>query len=106
VGFAIQPALKEKSQVAKPPVLFHKADLGSGREVPGSVRDELADSGRKVVGLVHNAVDAQLSGSDQVDFDWTLEVLSQVSSYLSGDNQDGCQRQSGWMTPGSAAGWA
>jgi primase-polymerase (primpol)-like protein len=22
------------------------------------------------------------------------------------DNQDGCQRQSGWMTPGSAAGWA
>ena len=82
VGFANQPALKENSQVAKPPVLFHKADLGAGREVPDAVRDELADSGRKVVGLVHNAVDAQLSGSDQVDFDWTLEVLSQVSSYL------------------------
>jgi hypothetical protein len=81
-GFAIQPALKEKSQVTKPPVLFHKADLGAGREVPDAVRDALADSGRKVVGLVHNAVDAQLAGSDQVDFDWTLEVLSQVSSYL------------------------
>ena len=81
-GFAVQPTLKEKSQVTKPPVLFHKADLGAGREVPDAVRDELADAGRKVVGLVHNAVDAQLSGSDQVDFDWTLDVLSQVSSYL------------------------
>ena len=80
--FVIQPALKEKSQVTKPPVLFHKADLGTGREVPDAVRDVLADSGRKVVGLVHNAVDAQLAGSDQVDFDWTFEVLSQVSSYL------------------------
>jgi hypothetical protein len=29
-----------------------------------------------------------------------------IATLLSGDNQDGCQRQSGWMTPGSAAGWA
>jgi hypothetical protein len=81
-GFAAHPVLRGKSHSAKPPVLFHKADLGTGLELNDAVRSALADHGQKVVGIVHNAVDAQLAGSDQIDFDWSAEVLRQVSSYF------------------------
>jgi hypothetical protein len=42
----------------------------------------LADSGQKVVGIVHNAVDAQLSGSDQIDVSWGPETVRQLSALL------------------------
>jgi hypothetical protein len=46
------------------------------------VRDAVADPAQRVVGVVHNAVDAQLSGSDQLDLEWSSEALRQVSALL------------------------
>jgi hypothetical protein len=42
----------------------------------------LADAGQKVIGIVHNAVDAQLAGSDQIEILWTAEVLRQLAPLL------------------------
>lgn len=81
-GFAAHPLLREKSQAGKPPILFHKADLGSGPELNEVVRNALADRNQKLVGVIHNAIDAQLSGSDQLDFVWSADILRQVSSLL------------------------
>lgn len=46
------------------------------------VRDALADPGQRVVGIVHNAVDAQLSGSDQIELVWSAEGMRQVTAIL------------------------
>ena len=45
---------------------------------------EMSDDDRKqrVVGIVHNAVDAQLAGSDQIEVIWTTEVLRQLAPLL------------------------
>lgn len=79
--FGAHPALVRAAR-GRPPRLFHKADLGSGPELEAVVRDALADSGQRVVGIVHNAVDAQLSGSDQIEVQWSAQVLRQVTSIL------------------------
>jgi hypothetical protein len=44
------------------------------------VRTAITDLQQRVVGIVHNAVDAQLSGSDQLNLTWTAEGLRQVVS--------------------------
>ena len=81
-GFSTHAALVAASRAGHPPRLFHKADLGAGPELGADVRMAVADSRHRVVGVVHNAVDAQLSGSDQLDLTWTAEGLRQVSALL------------------------
>ncbi len=81
-AFAAHAKLKEVSRAATPPILFHKADLGAGPELDERVRSALADRGQQVVGVVHNAVDAQLSGSDQIDLAWSSEILRQLTALL------------------------
>lgn len=81
-AFAAHQRLREVSKAGKPPLLFHKADLGAGPELSERVRMALADAGQRVVGIVHNAVDAQLSGSDQIEILWTTEVLRQLAPLL------------------------
>lgn len=81
-GFAGHPGLVGASRAGQPPRLFHKADLGAGPELGTEVRTAVADRGLQVVGVVHNAVDAQLSGSDQLDLTWTAEGLRQVAALL------------------------
>lgn len=88
-AFAAHGKLREVSRSGKPPLLFHKADLGAGPELDGRVRAALADSGQKVVGIVHNAVDAQLSGSDQVDVSWGPETVRQLSALLRAARESG-----------------
>jgi hypothetical protein len=46
------------------------------------VRDAVADTQLRVVGVIHNAVDAQLSGSDQIDLSWSAEGMRQVTALL------------------------
>jgi hypothetical protein len=36
----------------------------------------------RVVGVIHNAVDAQLAGSDQIDLSWSAEGMRQVTALL------------------------
>jgi hypothetical protein len=88
-AFAAHGKLREASRSGKPPLLFHKADLGAGPELDGRVRAALADTGQKVVGIVHNAVDAQLSGSDQVDVSWGTETVRQLSALLRAARESG-----------------
>lgn len=81
-GFASHRGLVAASRTGKPPRLFHKADLGAGPELSAEVREAVVDRDQRVVGIVHNAVDAQLSGSDQLDLTWTAENLRQVAALL------------------------
>jgi hypothetical protein len=82
MGFAGHPALLAASRAGKPPRLFHKADLGAGPELSAGVGDAVADPSQRVVAVVHNAVDAQLAGSDQLDLAWSSESLRQVAALL------------------------
>lgn len=81
-GLASHPRLVAASRAGKPPALFHKAELGPGPELASAVTAALEDQGQRVVAVVHNAIDAQLSGSDQVEFSWTAETLRQVAALL------------------------
>jgi hypothetical protein len=81
-GFAAHTRLVAASRSGHPPRLFHKADLEAGPELSAEVRAALGDPQQRIVGVVHNAVDAQLSGSDQLDLTWTAEGLRQVSALL------------------------
>ena len=79
--FGAHPALARAAR-GRPPRLFHKAELGSGPELGAAVRDALADQGQRVVGIVHNAIDSQLSGSDQIEVNWSADTLRQVAAIL------------------------
>lgn len=81
-GFATLPALVAVSRAGKPPVVFHKADLGAGPELGTDVQAAILDPQQRVVGVVHNAVDAQLSGSDQLEIAWSTDDFRQVSALL------------------------
>ena len=81
-AFGARRRLREMSRAGKPPLLFHKADIGAGPELGERVRSALTDTGQRVVGIVHNAVDAQLAGSDQIEVHWSTEVLRQLAPVL------------------------
>src|SRR5690606_16939886 len=73
--FAVHPALVQASRAGRPPRLFHKAELAEGSALAGEVRDAIADQAQRVVGVVHNAIDAQLAGSDQLHVRWSPDDL-------------------------------
>ncbi len=82
VHFEAHPALGRASRGGKHPKLFHKASLGAGPELDQGLRDALADPERRIVGVVHNAIDAQLSGSDQLEVSWSVEIMAHLTPML------------------------
>jgi len=87
-GFTNHPAL---AAIAPPgrgnarAVLFHKGDLtagGDGSSLSDVVRDAIASRERKVVGVVFNAIDDHLSGSDQLNQRWALDDLRLIKPLL------------------------
>lgn len=75
-GFKGHTALLKASKAGIPPILYHKGDLNDdGNSLSNEVRQALADRRQRVVGLVYNAVDDHLSGSDQLILRWGLETL-------------------------------
>jgi hypothetical protein len=88
-AFASHSKLRQVSRAGRPPVLFHKAHLGAGPELDEQVRSAIADTGQKVVGVVHNAVDSQLAGSDQIDVSWSADTLRQLSALLRAARESG-----------------
>jgi hypothetical protein len=74
-GFAGHSALLSSSNVSQPPKLFHKSDLPDGGNLSPAVREALANSVQKIVGVVYNAVDDHLGGPDQLHQRWALEDL-------------------------------
>jgi hypothetical protein len=81
-GFARHAAVVAASRADHPPRLFHKAEIGAGPELGEELRTAVTDPQQRIVGVVHNAVDAQLSGSDQLDLTWSAEGLRQVNALL------------------------
>jgi hypothetical protein len=81
-GFSAHPGLVAVSRIGKPPRLFHKADLGAGPELGADIQATVGDPHQKVIAIVHNAVDAQLSGSDQLEITWSADDFRQVSALL------------------------
>ncbi len=73
-AFSAHQALMQSSG-KKSPVLFHKAELLDETGLSQAVRETIADVGRKVVGVVYNAVDDHLSGPEQLHQSWQLEQL-------------------------------
>src|SRR6185312_11028781 len=61
------------------PVLFHKDDLAPASD---EVLHEIADTDRRVVGVVINAIDDELGGSGQISPDWSLEYLAVLRGIL------------------------
>lgn len=74
-AFASHAALVQASAGRQRPRLFHKADLSDDWHLSGEVRNVLADTSVKVVGVVYNAVDDHLSGPEQMQVQWRLEDL-------------------------------
>ena len=83
-AFAEHSALREVSQRGRPPLLFHKADLTDGATLglTATVREALADTRRRVVGIVLNAVDDHLAKSEQLQLAWCIETVRLLPAVL------------------------
>lgn len=73
-AFAAHPALQLGSG-RRAPLLFHKAELQDDSGLSSALREALADHGRRLVGVVYNAVDDHLGGPEQLHQSWQLEQL-------------------------------
>lgn len=82
-GFAEHRGLLEVSRPRHPPVLFHKPDLtDGGSDLSGNVRQEIASTERRVVGVVLNAVDDHLAKADQLRTRWNVEAIHFLQALL------------------------
>ena len=83
-AFARHPDLLAASQRARPPLLFHKADLtdGAGLGLAAAVREALSDARRRVVGAVLNAVDDHLAKSEQLQLTWRSDRVRLLPALL------------------------
>lgn len=83
-AFARHPGLLGISRPARPPLLFHKADLtgGAAEGLAASVRKALRDERRRVVGAVLNAVDDHLAKSGQMQLAWRFDSVRLLPAIL------------------------
>lgn len=82
--FPEHPALLSHSRSGSPPVLFHKASLSETEDtvLAKEVRDAIASTHRRVVGVVVNAVDDHLLKGEQIDTRWTRDEIKVLPSLL------------------------
>ncbi|WP_026199168.1 BREX-2 system phosphatase PglZ [Lamprocystis purpurea] len=81
-GFSTHPALLAVSRPTARPLLFHKSELGDGSGLSDAVREALRARDQRVVGVVYNAVDDHLSGSDQLHQTWSVDDLRLLGPLL------------------------
>jgi hypothetical protein len=74
-AFAAHGGLLAASKAGGKPVLFHKGDIGEAGGLAEPVREVIGNPARRVVGVIYNAVDDHLSGSDQLHLRWSLDEL-------------------------------
>lgn len=83
-NFEANKALVEVCDKRYPPVLFHKKDITEGNR--GAISDALSKSmlasGRRVVGVVINAIDDRLSNAQQVIDHWSIGRISPLRALL------------------------
>lgn len=83
-NFEEHPDLRAASKASFPPILFHKDEIGaSGGDLGESVRMEIRNPNRKVVGTVVNVVDDSLEGPEQLAIRWGLEQVPVLRALLS-----------------------
>ncbi|MBM3956237.1 MAG: BREX-2 system phosphatase PglZ [Planctomycetes bacterium] len=80
-AFAAHRGLVEASAGGLGPVLHAKAHL-SGTTVAEVVREEIASTKRRVVGVIVNAVDDHLAKADQILVRWTLDTIPVLEALL------------------------
>lgn len=83
-GFSGHAGLRAACVSSAQPVLFHKGDLreaGAAGLSPEVVK-AVADPGRRVVGVVINAVDDHLARGDQVRVPWTAQYIWPLEELL------------------------
>lgn len=82
-GFAEHEALRAVSRAGCPPILFHKDEVGAGSQaISASLRRELRNDARKIVGVVINVIDDSLSGPEQRSFRWSLDQIPILRALL------------------------
>ena len=82
-GFAAHVRLREAGTAGGVPVLLHKRELSDdGATLSTAVRDEIFGT-RRVVGLVINAIDDELSGAVQRHGHWSLRDIPVLDAALS-----------------------
>ena len=76
-GFEAHPALRTHCKSSFPPIVFHKSALrGEGDAILASeIREEIASSNRRIVGVVINAVDDLLLKGEQIDTRWSRDTI-------------------------------
>jgi len=90
-AFAAHPELKKLASTKFPPTVYHKSDLiqsGSGA-LNSDVRAKLASTEYRILGMVINAIDDQLSSSSQVSVDWTLDNITLLRQVLEAAREAG-----------------
>lgn len=88
-AFASHPGLRGVSSRSHP-VLFHKAELRSPADggLAASVRDEVAGGGRRIVGVVINAIDDDLD-QDQTRVRWQASTIGPLGPLLEAAREGG-----------------
>ena len=90
-AFAGHNKLRQLLSTRFPPLLLHKQDIqqpGSGGLAP-EARARLAGTEHKLVGLVINAIDDQLSSSSQVVVHWNLQSIPMLRQVLEAAREGG-----------------
>jgi hypothetical protein len=82
--FAGHEGLAAACERRHPPVVFHKAQLTEGARgaLSADVQQTVASEKHRVVGVVINAIDDELSGAEQVRHAWTLEAIRPLGALL------------------------
>ncbi|MGM8930220.1 BREX-2 system phosphatase PglZ [Salinicola halophyticus] len=90
-AFAAHTGLRQLLSTRFPPLLLHKQDIqqpGSGG-IAASARAQIAGTEHKVVGVVINAIDDQLSSSSQVVVKWSLQSIPMLRQVLEAAREGG-----------------
>jgi len=90
-GFEVQPDLVAAGETGRPPVVFHKGELieEGAMGIAPAVREAIADTRRRVVSTVINAVDDHLAKGEQVRVDWTARSIRPLAALLDGARDAG-----------------
>lgn len=89
-GFAENPSLLDVSKSGVPPVLFHKDEVGAGaNNIADTLRKEIRNLNRRVVGVVLNVIDDSLTGPEQRVFRWGLDQIPILRTLLDEANDSG-----------------
>ncbi len=83
-GFAGHAGLRLHCRSGLPPVLFHKVALQEATDasLAANVREAIASTQKRVVGVVINAVDDHLLKGEQLDLRWTRDEIKVLPSLL------------------------